>query len=94
MVRKARVCFDEELTWNATESEEGGVAVQTQTAVLLKLHAGEEPEEGSTELEEEGPTSEEAKKTEPARERRHLAGANWLDDWTLYFPSQAPRKRK
>lgn len=91
MVRKVRVCFDEELAWNAAETEEaGGVAVQTQTAVLLKLHAEEEPADASaSELEEEKATTPpQSEAAESVGERRHLAGANWLDDWTLYFPSQ------
>lgn len=95
MVRKARVCFDEELAWNLADAEEGGVAIQTQTAVLLKLHAEEEPAEPATELEDEAqPTPTQPEKRDPSRERRHLAGANWLDDWTLYFPTQKRPKRK
>lgn len=96
MVRKARVCFDEELAWNLEHEDEGGVAVQTQTAVLLKLHIEEEPADSTTELEDDEPALTPSDKTDSARERRHLAGANWMDDWTQYFPvpKRPPRKKR
>ena len=86
MVRKARVWFDEEQAWNPENSEDGGVAVQLLTEALSSLSAGESlPETPEAEPDTEPVSDKTSKK--PARSQRHLAGANWLDDWTLYWPS-------
>ena len=91
-----RVCCDGETTWNPAEDEHGGVAVQTALLCTLRTEetlpeplpaeeqAGNEPE----------PAPPQLAKREPSKERRHLAGANWLDDWTLYFPAQKKSKHR
>ncbi len=98
MVRKARVWFDGELTWNPAEAEEaGGIAVQTQTAELHTLRAGETLPEFLTSKEEEAEAVpvENPSPKRAGKERRHLAGANWLDDWTCYLPAKTkPRRTK
>ena len=43
--------------------------------------------------EEESVPAEPVKRN-PLKERRHLAGANWLDDWTRYFPIKKPKSRR
>src|SRR5690606_14495222 len=98
--------LDEELTFPAGTLEGGGVAIHTQTLLLEAVHS-EEPVVETPETEEaqaEPPTSEveeqkTPEKTETDRPRsalRHLAGANWLDDWTAYFPpgSAVPPRKK
>lgn len=93
MVRKARVWLDGDLAWPLEDADDsGGVAVLTQTAVLLKLCAGESlpVEEAADEEPEPAPIPKKSEKP-----KRHLAGANWLDDWTRYLPTRSnPSKRK
>jgi hypothetical protein len=92
MVRKARVWIDGELAWSAEEEEEGGVAVQTQTAVLLTLCAGESlPVEEDAEPDPAPPA---ASPQTPDKPKRHLAGANWLDDWTLFLPHRTKKPKR
>lgn len=62
------------------------------TSVLCIPRAEETRPEASP-SEKKEPEAEEETKPEPSKrgtskERRHLAGANWLDDWTLFFPAQ------
>jgi hypothetical protein len=78
-------------------NEQGGVAVET--ARLCCLRAEEtlpEPLPIKEDATEEVPIEAEPVPPQPpkrnSQERRHLAGANWLDDWTLYFPP--PKKPK
>ena len=100
MVRKARVWFDEELAWTPDgDEEDGAVAVQTQTGVLNQLSEGEPLPNALTSDWEGGSDADpsEAPVPKPRRqttERRHLAGANWTDDWTLYLPTNPPKPLK
>ncbi len=99
MVRKARVWFDEELAWDSEAAEEdGGVAVQTQTTLLTTLRNGDPvPDPVPSESEEDQETShaEPLPNSDPKPQTaRHLAGADWLTDWTLYLPSQPVKRPK
>ena len=97
MVRKARVWLDGDLAWPSEDTDsEGGVAVQTQTAVLLSLCAGESlpVEEDASEEPEPLPPAPVPKTQAPEKPKRHLAGANWLDDWTLFLPRQTKKPKR
>ena len=72
--------------------------VPTATAVLCRPRAEETRPEGSPSEKKNSDVEEDAKpetsKRDASKERRHLAGANWLDDWTLFFPSQKRSRPK
>ena len=98
MVSIARIGFDEELIRDFLEpAKQGGLTFQTQTAVLEAWDDNPRPEPAAAdeaEAEEPAeesqpvPTTSKPKNRRPSSERRHLAGANWLADWTLYFPAK------
>lgn len=93
MVRKARVWLDGDLAWPSEDTEnQGGVAVQT--GLLLTLCAGESlPVEEDAQDEPEPLPPAPAPKT-PEKPKRHLAGANWLDDWALFLPQPAKKPKR
>ncbi len=95
MVRKARVWLDGDLAWPSADLDgAGGVAVQTQSVVLLTLCAGESLPVEEDEKQEPEPCPPEAAPQSPEKPKRHLAGANWLDDWTLFLPHRTKKPKR
>ncbi len=86
----APLSFQEDRTWDFQESlMGGGLSVQAPTAVLEVLDDSSPP---APEVDEENtprpvPQTQKPANRRPSSERRHLAGADWLADWTLYFPA-------
>jgi hypothetical protein len=94
MVRKARVWLDGDLAWPSEDTDDGGgVAVQTQ-AVLLTLCAGESLPVDDDADEEPKPLPPVSSSQNSEKPKRHLAGANWLDDWTLFLPHRTKKPKR
>ncbi len=94
MVAQAGIWLDETYYQDfpaPAEPAELARAVQTQTAVheALDNQPRPEPAEMKREAEEAQnvPANPEPQHRRSSSERRHLAGADWLADWTRYFPA-------
>jgi hypothetical protein len=62
--------------------------------LLLTLCAGESLPVDEPTDDEPKPNPPTSKPTRSEKPKRHLAGANWLDDWTLYLPQHTKKPKR